>query len=375
MLASGVTATAGFAVLDRQRHPVAARLRARHRPRPRGRPGRRARGPAGHADLGGGRLRAASARLARAAARPSSRLRGHAHDGRPSARGEPERERLRSTSRYSVWVGVAFVIVIAVASINTFTNDEGGLLGADAQAGEPLPEFAVPELPGGEDGGREHLPGRLRELGEPLPGRRAAHAGMRGRASRACSASATSSTARWCSRSGSRAPRSARRPRISSTTRRAATRAGSTSSRSTSGASARTLERIVRERGWSFPVGWDRDGAVSNLYRVGVCPTVALILPGGILREAKIGTEELDRGKLATAIEELLREAREQAEADEMSSEQRTPRPAGSTPGCARSSRASGCTSPSSSAARGARGASSRSACGCSRTASPARRP
>ena len=42
-----------------------------------------------------------------------------------------------------------------------------------------------------------------------------------------------------------------------------------------------------------MPVGYDADGAVSNLYRVGVCPTVAFAYPGGILREAKIGSEEL----------------------------------------------------------------------------------
>ena len=32
-----------------------------------------------------------------------------------------------------------------------------------------------------------------------------------------------------------------------------------------------------------MPVGYDRDGAVSDLYRVGGCPTVAFAYPGGIL--------------------------------------------------------------------------------------------
>ena len=47
-----------------------------------------------------------------------------------------------------------------------------------------------------------------------------------------------------------------------------------------------------RERGWEIPVGGDPDGAVSNLYRVGVCPTVALAYPGGILRGALVGSED-----------------------------------------------------------------------------------
>jgi hypothetical protein len=44
-----------------------------------------------------------------------------------------------------------------------------------------------------------------------------------------------------------------------------------------------------------MPVGYDRDGAVSDLYRVGVCPTVAFAYPGGILAFAKAGTDELSR--------------------------------------------------------------------------------
>ena len=47
----------------------------------------------------------------------------------------------------------------------------------------------------------------------------------------------------------------------------------------------------------SVPVGWDRDGAVSNVYRVGVCPTVALAYPGGILHAAEIGDRRVHRGR------------------------------------------------------------------------------
>jgi len=33
------------------------------------------------------------------------------------------------------------------------------------------------------------------------------------------------------------------------------------------------LRAIVRRDGWDFPVGWDRDGVLANLYGVAVCPT------------------------------------------------------------------------------------------------------
>ena len=34
------------------------------------------------------------------------------------------------------------------------------------------------------------------------------------------------------------------------------------------------VRRVVRERGWGMPVGYDHDGAVSNAYAVAVCPTI-----------------------------------------------------------------------------------------------------
>jgi AhpC/TSA family len=36
------------------------------------------------------------------------------------------------------------------------------------------------------------------------------------------------------------------------------------------------LRRLVRDRRWSFPVGWDRDGALAGLYGVVTCPYVAV---------------------------------------------------------------------------------------------------
>ena len=60
-------------------------------------------------------------------------------------------------------------------------------------------------------------------------------------------------------------------------------------------------------------MGWDADGAVSNLYRVGVCPTVAFAYPGGLFSEAKLGTDELSEQELTAAVERLLRESERRA--------------------------------------------------------------
>jgi hypothetical protein len=50
-----------------------------------------------------------------------------------------------------------------------------------------------------------------------------------------------------------------------------------------------TVRKLIAERGWRLPVGIDSDGAVSNIYGVGGCPTFAYALPGGILQSASIG--------------------------------------------------------------------------------------
>jgi hypothetical protein len=57
-------------------------------------------------------------------------------------------------------------------------------------------------------------------------------------------------------------------------------------------------EKIVRNRRWRQPVGVDKDGAVVNLYGVGVCPTTVFMEAGGRVRETALGNlteEELRR--------------------------------------------------------------------------------
>ena len=60
-----------------------------------------------------------------------------------------------------------------------------------------------------------------------------------------------------------------------------------------------------------MPVGYDRDGAVSNIYRVGGCPTFVFAYPGGILERASIG--ELGRASSRPRSSALLRASRRKA--------------------------------------------------------------
>lgn len=221
----------------------------------------------------------------------------------------------RPPSRYSTFVGLAFLVLIVIAAVNTFETDEAGVLGADeAEIGAPLPEFAVPELIGGEDADANVFQDDCESSRIPCPAdeqRTPACQVEVARVIRICDLferplvlSFWFSTPAECPPTQDVVDQAARRYRDRVNFLSLAVRGD-----------REELTRIVTERGWQLPVGWDRDGAVSNLYRVGLCPTVAFVLPGGILREARIGSDELDRRQLDAAIEGLIREAGRRAEA------------------------------------------------------------
>jgi cytochrome c biogenesis protein CcmG, thiol:disulfide interchange protein DsbE len=78
--------------------------------------------------------------------------------------------------------------------------------------------------------------------------------------------------------------------------------------------SRETVESIIEEREWSVPVGLDPDGAVSNLYRVGLCPTIALAYEGGILQSGRTGGGDYTEAEIERFVRELLAASRERAE-------------------------------------------------------------
>jgi hypothetical protein len=63
------------------------------------------------------------------------------------------------------------------------------------------------------------------------------------------------------------------------------------------------VRRLIGRRGWDFPVAWDRDAILANLYGVAVCPQVTYVEAGGIVRETTVG--ELDAAALARRLRAL----------------------------------------------------------------------
>lgn len=64
------------------------------------------------------------------------------------------------------------------------------------------------------------------------------------------------------------------------------------------------VREIVQEHGWKVPVGYDRDGAVSNAYRIGGCPTFLFFRKGGVLEDAEIG--DTTSGELDAQVRSLI---------------------------------------------------------------------
>ena len=217
-------------------------------------------------------------------------------------------------SPYSIAVGVAFVALAIFATLNTIRTDEGGILGADpTERGTALAEFAVPDARGSLEGDANVFQDDCATSRNPCP------AG--GRRTPACELS-LEGVLRVCDYFDSPLVVSfwftrladclGAQDEVDALSRRYGDRVGflSVNVRDDRG----TVREIVADRGWRMPVGHDADGAVSNLYRVGGCPTVLFAYPGGILAGALIG-DSVTPAALERRVEGLLRQSRRRAEA------------------------------------------------------------
>jgi hypothetical protein len=68
------------------------------------------------------------------------------------------------------------------------------------------------------------------------------------------------------------------------------------------------LRALVRRHRWGFPVAYDRDGVLANVYGVAVCPHLTYALPGGRVSATSVGT--LDGAGLERRLGALERAAR-----------------------------------------------------------------
>lgn len=207
--------------------------------------------------------------------------------------------------RYSVAVGLIFLAVIVVAMIQTLGGGGGGgILGIDAQPARwPLPEFAVPIAAGPLEGDANVAQDDCESAAIPCPGdaRRApaCQIPLRG-AIRVCDFfDRPLVISFWFTKGGDCERQQDVVNRVYERYR------GSVNFLSLNVRDDRdTVRELVRRRGWTVPVGYDRDGAVAGLYKVGGCPTFAYTYPGGTLQSASI--TDLTEAELSARVEGLL---------------------------------------------------------------------
>jgi thiol-disulfide isomerase/thioredoxin len=205
-------------------------------------------------------------------------------------------------------VGLAFLVLVAVATINTLRTPGGGILGISAgDQGMPLAEFAVPNAVTGpldKDANIAQDDCSTSENPCPSNARRPSACEIRVKgAIRICDLfSRPLVLSFWFTRGADCLPTQDILNRLAARYR------GRVNFLSIDVRDdPADVRRIVLEHRWTMPVGYDRDGAVSDLYRVGGCPTVAFAYPGGILAFARARLSELSGRQMTADVRKLLR--------------------------------------------------------------------
>jgi hypothetical protein len=211
--------------------------------------------------------------------------------------------------RYSIGVGLVFLVLVGIVTIHTLSDGGGeGTLGLDFQPARwPLPEFAVPAAAGSVEADANVAQDDCESAAVPCPKGAerspACRIGTPG-AIRVCDLfDRPLVLSFWFTRGGDCAEQQDVVDRVYRRYR------GKVNFLSLDVHDDRgTVRELIRRHGWRMPVGYDRDGAVAALYRVGGCPTVAYAYPGGTLQSAGIG--DLTVPKLSRRVRALLEATR-----------------------------------------------------------------
>jgi hypothetical protein len=208
--------------------------------------------------------------------------------------------------RYSLLAGLLFLAIIVVAAVNTIENGGGGeTLGLDRlPARWPLPGFAVPAAAAKLEGDANVAQDDCETSAIPCPeGSRRIPACRVDlpEAIRVCDLFERPLVISfWFSKGSSKCV--AQQDLVERVFRRYRSRVGFLSLDIRDDRD--TLRETIHRRGWTMPVGYDRDGAVAGLYGIGLCPTFAYVYPGGTLQSASVG--ELTAPQLSERVDRLL---------------------------------------------------------------------
>lgn len=208
--------------------------------------------------------------------------------------------------RYTLVVGLLFLGIIVIATISTIDGDGGGeTLGLDRlPARWPLPQFAVPAAAGELEGDANVAQDDCETSAIPCP--------EDSRRTPACRVDLPEAIrvcdlfdrplviSFWFTKGGDECVQ--QQDLVERAYRRYRGRVAFLSLDIRDDRD--TVRELIRQRDWTMPVGYDRDGAVGSLYGVGICPTFAYVYPGGTLESAGIGALTLPQ--LSDRVDRLL---------------------------------------------------------------------
>jgi Thioredoxin-like len=212
---------------------------------------------------------------------------------------------------YALIVGIAFIAVIAVAGINTISTEEQGVLGASDEGDAPLEQFAVPDARSGVSGDANIAQDDCDAARIPCP--------EESRRTPACLVDVPGAIrvcdlfnrplvlSFWFTRGGNCEDQE---DVFERTYRSYSDRVNFLAIDVRD--SDEEVRKLIAERDWTHPIGLDRDGALSNLYRVGGCPTFVYAYPGGIQQSTSIG--ELDYRDFSASVARLIAASKQRAD-------------------------------------------------------------
>jgi hypothetical protein len=214
---------------------------------------------------------------------------------------EREADEARRAARpYSIAVGVIFLAVILFAGINAVRNSGEAVLGPET--GRRLPLFAAPTATGSEDKDANI------DQGEVVDGKRRGSAcdirGSRRDVLRICDYfDRPLVMVVWFKRGCGTC-----RPQLDAVERVRKRVPEVHFIGLDVRDSKENARKEVLEHGWRFPMAYDRDGAVSQIYGIGGGPTLIFAYPGGITTDVHLG--DLDDRELERRARRLLSESR-----------------------------------------------------------------
>ena len=237
-------------------------------------------------DLGGGDSRSAAERF-----EEEDRLRPE-----PDARPRPPGARPPG-NRYAWVVAIVMLMGVGVLLITTAIPNSGhGLRGPER--GAILPDFAAPLASGNIEGGDANVcqrPGECNERSGTVPACELESEQV----FNVCKARERPLVLTFLVTEGADCE-----PQVDRVERMRREFPGVSFAAVVNGNDRADVERIARRRGWTLPVAVAEDGAVVNLYRVGVCPTTVFARAGGRVHKTRLGN--LTEAELRTEVRGLL---------------------------------------------------------------------